>query len=254
MALNAQSVVATVLAASFALPDALTRAPYGRVMCMPSACSSMPLSASSPTSNTKAPATMNNMMQSAQPDLKPNSMPDIAIGNAVSIDVRQKVSADESYIVSLAFVGLPGTISNFSVSADYVVDNVQCVPTQPISGAVLRPEHSLKLDLRQTDTHRFATTLHTDALLDEDYFGLGLCRWVLNWVTVRFESPSTRFVGAIAIDQIYTGHPAVLHYLANDYRESPETNSSVFGEEMDLFTDEAGPRFTLTVTASEAPK
>lgn len=119
---------------------------------------------------------------------------------------------------------------------------------------MLRPEHSLALNVQPIEIHRFATMLNADALVDENYFGLGICHWSLNWATVRFESATTRFVGAIAMDQIATGKSVKLYYLTSDYHQKQSVGTAVFGEETDLFTAEAGPRFTLTITPQEASK
>lgn len=201
-----------------------------------------------------APTTMNSTMSSAHHDAKAESITATAVMTLPDIEVKQKESPQKSYSLTFNFSGLPGSISDLVATADYVVDNVECVPPQKISGARLRPEHSQQLTLQQIDNSRFATTIHADGLQDEDYFGLGVCHWALNWATIRFQSPTTKFVGAISIDQIQAGTPVEQHYLASDFGKKPEPAVAVFGEETDIFRAEAGPRFILTLTGSEAGK
>lgn len=201
-----------------------------------------------------APTTMNNTTLSAHSDPSTDAVAATAVMTLPDIDIKQNISPKRSYALGINFSGLPGSISNLVATADYVVDNVECVPPQKISGARLRPEHSQQLTLQQVDNNLFATMIHADALQDEDYFGLGVCHWGLNWATIRFESPTTKFVGAISIDQIQAGSPVEQHYLASDFGKKPEPAVAVFGEETDIFRAEAGPRFILTLTPSEAGK
>jgi hypothetical protein len=170
------------------------------------------------------------------------------------IDVRQKTSPKQQHDVVFTFNGLPDAISDVTATADYAVDNIECVPPHVGSGARLRPEHSLSLVLQRIDRNKYATTVYADAIEDEDYYRLGVCKWSLNWTTLRFHSATTAFVGAIAMDQMQAGKPLVLHYLVSDFQNKPDPETAVFGEENDIFTAEAGSRFTLTVFASEVSK
>jgi hypothetical protein len=197
------------------------------------------------------PAHMNDDITSVQSELPPDPISAISVAEMPQIEVRHTPEPVREYALVIAFAGLPGPVSGVEASADFAVDNVECVPPMELSGARLRPEHSIGLPLQSLDANRHATSLHADALLDEDYFGLGVCRWSLNWATVRFRSAQTEFVGAIPLEDIQAGRPVTLHYLVSDYERAPQPVSVVFGEETDLYTTEAGPRFTLTLTATE---
>jgi hypothetical protein len=201
-----------------------------------------------------APITMNNTTLSANSDSSTEAITAAAVTELPVIEVKHKASTKASHILVANFSGLPAPLSNVTATADYVVDDVECVPSQQDSGARLRSEHSQQLVLQRDENYRFATTFDIDGLQDEDYFGLGICHWALEWVTVRFESETTKFVGALSIDQIKTGKSVQLHYLADDFENKPESGVTVFGEETDIFRAEAGPRFTLTLTANEATK
>jgi hypothetical protein len=195
---------------------------------------------------------MNNIpdmnLNEAPPSFPPSS---VTHPQLPDIDVKAKAAPKKKYVITFAFNDLPGHIENVSLTADYAVANLECVPPQPVSGARLRPEYSLALDLQKVDAHRYAAVLYSDALQNEDYFGLGECLWALNWASLRFDSPNTRFVGGMPVEQIESAGRSVLHYLASDYRDKPDPEVVVFGEEDDIFTPEAGPRFSLTITASE---
>jgi hypothetical protein len=199
-------------------------------------------------------AAMNDQTQTQASEPATDPLSAISVAAMPEIEIRANPQPRREYAMVIAFAGIPGPIGDVKATADYAVDNVDCVPPLLLSGARLRPEHSLDLPLQSIDANRYGLTFHADALRDEDYFGMGVCRWSMQWATVRFRSASTEFVGAIAIDRIESGTPIVLHYLVSDYERAPEPSSVVFGEETDLYTAEAGPRFTVTLIPSEASK
>jgi hypothetical protein len=105
------------------------------------------------------------------------------------------------------------------------------------------------------DDGGYITRIHADALLDEDYFGLGVCHWGLASASVHFRSPATRFVGGIGADALTAGNAVTQHYLASDFAKKPDAMDVVFGEDSASFYQaSAGPQFTLTISArKEAP-
>ena len=46
-----------------------------------------------------------------------------------------------------------------------------------IEGAPAKPEKNLQTDIRQLGEFEYETVVYADALLDEDYFGEGVCHW-----------------------------------------------------------------------------
>jgi hypothetical protein len=179
--------------------------------------------------------------------------------NAVP-DVRPVAhpSPTQRYVLTLRFDGVPGEIADLAATADFEVDNRECVPydfTRAVGGVRLPPRHSAPLALQRVDDHTWTAELFEDALQDEDYYGLGVCHWALNNATVHFHSKATHFVGGMPADRLLAGGTVTDHFLARDFAQKPAPMDVVFGEESAGFYQKAaGPQFTLTITARrEAP-
>ena len=175
-------------------------------------------------------------------------------------DVRPSINPAprQRYVLTLRFDGLPGEIADLDATADFEVENRECVPydfSRAVGGVRLPPRHSVPLALERVDTGTWTAVVHEDALLDEDYYGLGVCHWALNNASVHFRSDATRFVGGMPADRLLAGGVLVDHFLARDFAHRPEPMEVVFGEEAaDYYQASAGPQFTLTITARrEAP-
>ena len=85
-----------------------------------------------------------------------------------------------------------------------------------------------------------------DALIDEDYFGLGKCHWALQSVSLPFASERTRFVASVSADEILTGKDLVLQYLVSDYTSGAEHLPAIFGERPGFYPD-SKPQFSLKI-------
>ena len=173
----------------------------------------------------------------------------IAVEAMPPIEVAASPSPSEQYRLLVTFDSLPGALTALEASANYAVVNPECVPPLMPSGARLPPEHSITLDLPPSAATDHAPVFAADALQDADYFGLGVCRWGLNGVSLRFRSPTTVFSAAIDAAQVRSGETVTLHFLASDFATAPVVGGVVFGEQVDRYTAESGPRFTASLKA-----
>ena len=169
------------------------------------------------------------------------------------IHPKQNPAPREAYALQIEFAGLPASVTELTGTADFEVANRDAVPldhSKALGGVRLPPQHSVPLVFRRIDDTRFAASFQKDALLDEDYFGLGVCEWSLTSVSVHFRSPVTHFVGGFSGDRLHDGVTVVQHYLVRDFSEKPASMDQVFGEESaDFYRPAAGPQFTLTISA-----
>ena len=160
------------------------------------------------------------------------------------------------YAVRFEFAGLPGSIAEPTAFALFEVTNRDCVPVdhaRAIGGIKLPPQHQLALQLTALGDRSYRTNVFEDALSSSDLFGLGLCHWALQGLTVTFRSTATRFIGGASLEQLRTAEPVVQHYLARDFFERPAVGTHVFGEKPGHYLSSMGPQFTLTIAGRPAP-
>ena len=170
--------------------------------------------------------------------------------------VRLNAAAQERYQLTARFADAPGPIGALTGVAHYRVTNSDCAPldaSRAVGGVRLAPLHDLPITWRANGEGAYLAQLTADALLDEDYFGLGVCHWTFDGVDVHFASPATAFVGVLRRADIAGGAPKTEHYLVRDYATRPPVGDAVFGEAQDFHAPAMGPHFTLTLSARPAP-
>lgn len=199
--------------------------------------------------------TMTSCQSASAPD--PRSQ-DAVAAPVPDVQARQNPAPKRVYVLALRFTGLPAAVTRLSVTANYEVDNLDCVPvdyTKAIGGIRLPPEQRIELTLQKIDDNTYATTVSEDAFLDEDYYGLGVCHWALGTASVHFHSPATQFVGGISADQLTAEAEVTEHYLVRDFAQKPAVGDVVFGEDApNFYLPSLGPQFKLSISARrEAP-
>jgi|GEM_PF-334800 hypothetical protein len=75
----------------------------------------------------------------------------------------------------------------------YEVINTKCVPMIPFIGEQHVPNTGLDVPMVQVDDHTWKGYFYRDALLDEDYFKLGVCHWDVTSVGVSAIGKGVKF-------------------------------------------------------------
>lgn len=167
-------------------------------------------------------------------------------------DVKLTQNPVQSYRLDIGFQDAPGPLTKIRALAFYRADNIPCAKPQPLSGAVLAPEHELPLTLEKLDDNRYRAIFHRDALRDEDYFGIGVCKWQLQNIALYFSSPTTDFTAALPVPKADAARLEVEEYFLNrDYAEKPEIMTVVFGEKAGFYRPEMGKQFKVTLAAEQ---
>jgi hypothetical protein len=168
-------------------------------------------------------------------------------------DIQLNPARKIAHKVDIAFSNLPKPAENVDVFSNYRVENGSCVKPQPLNGAVLNPEYKLSLPLTKVDENHYQAVFYEDAMHDADYFGLGLCRWQWQNVTVAFSSPSTRFIAGLSHlpEEVGESTKETEYFLHRDYFEKPRPTDWVFGEEEDHYLPKMGQQFSTTVRSTK---
>lgn len=113
---------------------------------------------------------------------------------------------------------------------------------------------------RVTDTE-YTGTVYTDFVLDEDYYGRGLCRWKLFNVGVKLRATGadgeTVFLPGLPDEDLLAGKAVTAHFLKKSYPRHPDStleNPLSFGQTdrskmMSTIADDE--LFTITLTPKE---
>lgn len=135
-------------------------------------------------------------------------------------EIRFNPHPGARYEITLTVQDAPGPFDAIEASVDYQVANEQCVPLAPVSGARLTPRKHLTIALSRVATNVYKGELYLDRLADQDYFGLGVCRWSVTGAGAILRIGGTEFSAPIFLEDIVTKQPASRFFSALSYRES----------------------------------
>lgn len=167
------------------------------------------------------------------------------------IVVRRAPAPLERYVISAVFEGLPLAVDRFSGVARFSVSNPECAPldTERAYGGVrLAPGHEVVLEWRRDGDGVYRANAVLDALRDEDYFGLGVCRWRFDGVDVGFMVGASRFAHALSADDVRGQNVRRGHYLVSDLAEE-RSERAIFGEAENFHRADLGAQFVLMLGA-----
>lgn len=169
----------------------------------------------------------------------------------------------QTYRLRIKINDAPGPlklIGKFGVG--YKAENCTYIINQ-IEGAPAKPEKDLQTDIRQLGDFEYETVVYADALLDEDYFGEGICHWQLEGFGVSLKatgSPEeTEFNFSDIMKHLLEEKTLTKYYWKWSYpyftREdgsiSPDfVNSGITSPEL-YSAEEHKEMFTITVTLEE---
>ncbi len=128
----------------------------------------------------------------------------------------------QAYRLTMIIENAPGPFAQVRGAVQYNVKNYrECGRVNPEVGAptniVYLPEHPW----RQIAPNVYETTVHADGMLDEDYYGKGVCHWELRGASALLRATGdereTRFLPAMDYDEIFAEKTKVLYFWKESY-------------------------------------
>ncbi|WP_266160421.1 hypothetical protein [Dyella silvatica] len=103
-------------------------------------------------------------------------------------DIKPNPNPKQHYEITMTVDGAPKGFDSVSGSMQYVVKNSDaCVAPDPVSGHHSNLAQFLPFDIKKVDEHTYKGTVVTDHFLDADYYGLGVCHWVMSSAMAVFK-------------------------------------------------------------------
>jgi hypothetical protein len=139
---------------------------------------------------------------------------------------RVNPSPKQVFEVEFEIHDAPGPLSNFEGSASYHAPNCWFV-TSEWAGARAVPQTGLTIPMKRLGPNRFLATLSRDGMVDEDYYGNGVCQWALMSVTTGFSASGakdeTNYVVRLDDKEMKDGTAIRQYYWKGDYPRLPGT-------------------------------
>jgi hypothetical protein len=195
-----------------------------------------------------------------------NAEADVAAGGRGL--ARLNPAPTRAYQVTLRIHGAPGTFQHVQGSAQYdVVNEEECGYIEPATGTASRITSQEPLELKRVSDSEYQGTLYLDRMLDQDYYGRGICRWEFTGAGALLKATGaheeTRFLTFVDAAELVAGRVHERHYPQDDFPrvhriEShphltvPEDFASSGETDPHAFTPDLQDRlFSITVSAIE---
>lgn len=166
---------------------------------------------------------------------------------------RLNPTPKQGYEIVLTIQDAPGPFKKMGWSALYQAKGCNYVVNE-FAGVRGEPKHTVKLPFAERPDGSFAATVYVDAMLDEDYYGNGVCQWKLTsvgpWVMATGSPAETLFDTDLSSEQLLAEQPVQLFYWKGYYPQSKVNGFKTWGNSTrEQFAPEArGDLFSMTLT------
>jgi hypothetical protein len=113
----------------------------------------------------------------------------------------------------------------------YEVTNPACVPETggPMNAMRIAPRAWPPITFHKISGNVYQGTVYADYFQDEDYYGLGVCRWSLMSVVTKLKVRGNTFFSSLSQSELFA-QKTVDNYFVRDEYLSNDPENNVFGE------------------------
>jgi hypothetical protein len=107
---------------------------------------------------------------------------------------RKNPHPTQAYRITMTIEDAPGPFGHVDAATFYQMTNhQQCTPVEPIAGVwPKQKEDSIPAIFQKIDATTYVTTIHVDGMVEADYYGKGICHWVLTGIGVSLKATGKR--------------------------------------------------------------
>jgi len=161
------------------------------------------------------------------------------------------------YDITMTIKDAPGPFGHVGFGAQY--DAPDCrYWTSKFAGTTSSPMRILTPPIKKLDDTNYVATVYLDAMLDEDYYGDGVCHWQLTSVTGGLKATGadveTGFWADISPETVVTQKSAVNYFWKERYpREEGYDNFPALGSKTldNVPSERRDEYFTVTLVSTE---
>jgi len=163
-------------------------------------------------------------------------------------EYQQNPNPKERYEITMTIQGAPGPLTDPVGSMQYLVPDDSCVPETggPMNPLRINPKKWIRYPIEKVAENVYRAEVWADGMVDEDYYGLGICKWTLVQTTLSLKGASVRFTPDLTLRELRAQKPKTIYFSKRAYDAhalgdtpySGNTQRSYFGQEVqdELFT------------------
>ncbi|WMD21931.1 hypothetical protein RAS12_06030 [Achromobacter seleniivolatilans] len=146
---------------------------------------------------------------------------------------RQNPNPAQAYEIILSVANAPGTFESVEGHAYYEAPNCSFVVDRA-AGVRSHPDIGLPVLLHKRQDGSYTGTVYFDAMVDDEYFGNGTCRWKMTSMSVRLMATGakaeTRYAPSLTNRQVADACPVRYYFWKGTYPSSRTSGFAAFGE------------------------
>ncbi|PPU92358.1 hypothetical protein XalbCFBP2523_11790 [Xanthomonas albilineans] len=148
----------------------------------------------------------------------------------------------------------PGPWDTIKAYIGYDVINEKCVPLAPFLGVRQTPNTQLDVPMTQVNDHTWKGYFYRDALLDEDYFKLGVCHWDATGVGISAIAKGVRFNWGGMLVELLRESQETYYFKKSAYGNQSfvEYGTETLTGEDDEVVQHPDAHFQVTISVKEA--
>jgi hypothetical protein len=165
-------------------------------------------------------------------------------------DIKSNPHPKMRYEITMTIEGAKGPFDSIETIAQYDIANDRCVPLTPGSGATIAPDKTFPIHMTKVGENAYRGEIYTDQLVDEDYYGLGVCHWKLTAFSGYLGVKKRMLSSGIEHDEVVAQKPAV-RYFSNQNFTNPALTGVDNGDGNRSNYKDPADTFSVTYTAKE---
>ena len=176
-------------------------------------------------------------------------------------EYRKNPRPTQAYWITMKIQDAPGPFAQLLGLVQFDVVNTECLPPREFNPGGYSspvPTEGVEIPLKKVSDTEYTGIVYADQMLDEDYYGRGVCRWKLIQAQVQMKATGadgeTLFIPQIRHERLLNEQPETVYFNRRSYPRAEMDNYPNIG-----LTDRTrfGPSiqdsdlFTVTFTPSK---
>lgn len=111
------------------------------------------------------------------------------------VEFKKNPAPKKAYQIKAKIANAPGLFAVVKGFMQYDVANQECTPppkTQPGGVNAPVPTDDIPFEVTKVSDTEYVGTIYTDGMVDEDYYGYGVCRWKLTAASMLFQATGAK--------------------------------------------------------------
>lgn len=145
-------------------------------------------------------------------------------------EYRENPNPTKAYRLTMRIDDAPGPLQVMVSASQFDVVNRECLPppdSNPGGHLSPIPTNDIPFQLERVSDNEYTGIVYADGMIDEDYYGRGVCRWKLINVQVQLKATGakeeTKFMADLYGDEFFAAQVKTIYFRKELYPRHPDS-------------------------------